>query len=152
MNHGIYGGISICFLMRYRNYKFQNRNSDFLTLQTSEFKKYFPTRIFGIKNGIRIPLAMGVPEIVTKNQNSQPRLPLLCWCCRPCCAGVVALVALVLPLSAAWTTMSSVALFMPAQQGQRRLQIDCMTQAQQGQRGLHNKGTNASAPRATMPV
>jgi hypothetical protein len=32
------------------------------------------TGIFGIKNGIRIPLPMGVPEIRTKNWNSQPRL------------------------------------------------------------------------------
>jgi hypothetical protein len=58
--------------MRYRNSEFWNRNSDFLTLQTSEFKKYFPTGIFGIKNGIEIPLTMGVPEIGTKNWNSQP--------------------------------------------------------------------------------
>ncbi len=64
--------ISICFLMRYRNSEFRNRNSNFLTLQTLEFKKYFPTRIFEIKSGIRIPLTMGVPEIGTKNQNSQP--------------------------------------------------------------------------------
>ncbi len=39
MNLGIYGGISIYFLMRYRNSEFRNRDSDFLTLQTSEFKK-----------------------------------------------------------------------------------------------------------------
>jgi hypothetical protein len=44
-----------------------NQNSNFLTLQTSEFQKKNPTRIFGIKNGIGIPLTMGVPEIVTKN-------------------------------------------------------------------------------------
>jgi hypothetical protein len=49
-----------------------NWNSDFLTLQTSEFQKKNPTVIFGIKNGIRIPLTMGVPEIGTKNRNSQP--------------------------------------------------------------------------------
>jgi hypothetical protein len=66
MNLGIYGGISICFLMRYRNSEFWNRNSNFLTLQTPEFKKYFPTGIFGIKNGIGIPLTMEVPEIGTK--------------------------------------------------------------------------------------
>ncbi len=58
--------------MRYRNSEFQNRNSNFLTLQTSGLKKYFPTRIFGIKNRIGIPLTMGVPEIGTKNRNSQP--------------------------------------------------------------------------------
>jgi hypothetical protein len=52
-----------------------NRNSDFLTLQTSEFQKHFPNGIFGIKNGIRIPLMMGVPEIRTKNWNSQTRVP-----------------------------------------------------------------------------
>jgi hypothetical protein len=39
VNLGIYGGISICFFMRYRNSEFWNRNSDFLTLQTTEFKK-----------------------------------------------------------------------------------------------------------------
>ncbi len=76
MNLGIYRGISIFFLMRYWNSEFRNRNSNFLTLQTSEFKKYFPTGIFGIKNGIVIPLTMGVPEIGTQNWNSQPSLPL----------------------------------------------------------------------------
>jgi hypothetical protein len=40
-----------------------NRNSDFLTLQTSKFQKENPTRIFGIENGIGILLPMGVPEI-----------------------------------------------------------------------------------------
>jgi hypothetical protein len=73
MNLGIYGGISICFLMRYQNSKFQNWNSNFLTLQTLEIKKYFPTRIFGIKNEIRILPTMGVSKIGTKNWNSQPR-------------------------------------------------------------------------------
>ncbi len=58
--------------MRYQNSEFWNQNSNFLTLQTLEFKKYFPTGIFGIKNGIRVPLTMGVPEIGTKNWNSQP--------------------------------------------------------------------------------
>jgi hypothetical protein len=33
-----------------------------------------PTGIFGIENGIEIPLTMGVPEIGTKNWNSQPRI------------------------------------------------------------------------------
>jgi hypothetical protein len=49
---------------------FTNRNSNFLTLQTLEFQK--KTGIFGTKNGIRIPLTTGVPEIGTKNWNSQP--------------------------------------------------------------------------------
>ncbi len=59
--------------MRYRDSKFWNQDSNFLTLQTSEFKNYYLTRIFGIKNGIGIPLTMGVPEIRTINWNSQPR-------------------------------------------------------------------------------
>jgi hypothetical protein len=50
-----------------------NPNSDFLILQTSEFPKKIPNEIFGIKNGIGILLTIGVPEIGTKNQNSQPR-------------------------------------------------------------------------------
>jgi hypothetical protein len=51
---------------------FANRNSNFLTFQTSEFKRNHPTGISGIKNRIGIPLPMGVPEIGTKNWNSQP--------------------------------------------------------------------------------
>ncbi len=39
----------------------------------SGIKKKIPTRIFGIKNRIRVPLPIGVPEIGTKNWNSQPR-------------------------------------------------------------------------------
>ncbi len=69
-------------------------------------------------------------------------LPSLCCHHRPCCAGVVASVVLMVQLLVVWSTMS-------AQQGQRRLQIDCMMKAQEGQRGLHNKGANASALRAT---
>jgi hypothetical protein len=53
--------------------KIANRNSDFLTLQKLELKKN-PTGIFGTVNGIRIPPPMGVPEIGTENQNSQPSL------------------------------------------------------------------------------
>jgi hypothetical protein len=34
-------------------------------------------RIFGIKNGSGIPLPMGVPEIGTKNRNSQPRMGIV---------------------------------------------------------------------------
>ncbi len=48
-----------------------NPISNFLTLQILEFQKN-PTRIFGIENGIRILLTIGVPEIGTKKQNSQP--------------------------------------------------------------------------------
>jgi hypothetical protein len=47
-----------------------NHNFSFLTLQTLEFQKQIPTGIFEIKNGIRNPLTMGVPEIGIKNQNS----------------------------------------------------------------------------------
>jgi hypothetical protein len=75
-------------------------------------------------------------------------LPSLCWHHCPCCAGVVSLVALVLLLSAMWSTTLPVALYMPAQQGQKHLQINCTMQTQQGQRGLHDKGTNASATTA----
>jgi hypothetical protein len=46
----------------------------FLDFSTVEFKNKNPTGIFGIENGIRIPLPMGVPEIGTKNWNSQPWL------------------------------------------------------------------------------
>jgi hypothetical protein len=56
---------------------FANRNSNFLTFQTSKFQKKNLTGISGIKNGIGIPLLMGVPEIGTKNWNSQPRTTLV---------------------------------------------------------------------------
>jgi hypothetical protein len=58
--------------------KIANRKSDFLALQKSEFQKKNPAGIFGIVNGIGILPPMGVPEIGTKNQNSQPRLPAAC--------------------------------------------------------------------------
>jgi hypothetical protein len=77
-------------------------------------------------------------------------LSSLYWCCCPCCASAVALVALVWLLSVAWSTALSAAWYMTAQLGQRHLKIDCKMQSQQGQRGLHDKGTNASAPRMTM--
>jgi hypothetical protein len=46
-------------------FEFQILESEFQLLEfsTAEFEKYFSTGIFGIKNGIRIPLPMGVPEI-----------------------------------------------------------------------------------------
>jgi hypothetical protein len=50
-----------------------NRNSNFLTLQTLEFQKKIDW-IFGIEHGIGILLTMGVPEIGTKNWNSQPSI------------------------------------------------------------------------------
>jgi hypothetical protein len=43
----------------------------------SGIRENFPTGIFGIENGIGILLLMGVPEIGTKNWNSQPRYGLL---------------------------------------------------------------------------
>ncbi len=49
----------------------------FLHFSTAEFENNFPTGIFGIENGIGIPLPMGVPEIGTENRNSQPRFNLL---------------------------------------------------------------------------
>ncbi len=53
--------------------KIANQNSDFLTLQKLEFQKTIPTGIFGIGNRSKIPPWMGVPEIRTKNWNSQLR-------------------------------------------------------------------------------
>jgi hypothetical protein len=46
----------------------------FLEFSTAEFEKKNLTRILGIEKGIGIPLPMGVPEIGTKNRNSQPSL------------------------------------------------------------------------------
>jgi hypothetical protein len=46
----------------------------FLNFSTAELKKNL-TRIFGIKNGIEIPLPMGASEIGRKNWNSQPSRP-----------------------------------------------------------------------------
>ncbi len=71
--------------MRYQNSEFWNRNSNFLTLQTLEFKKYFPNGIFGIKNGIRIPLTMGsqksepnigIPNLGANDPNFPPTSPI----------------------------------------------------------------------------
>jgi hypothetical protein len=42
----------------------------------SGIREKFSTGIFGIKNGIGIPLPMGVPEIETENWNFQPCSPV----------------------------------------------------------------------------
>jgi hypothetical protein len=42
------------------------QNSSFLTLQTWEFQKIIPTRIFGIEKGIGIPLTMGSQKLEPK--------------------------------------------------------------------------------------
>ncbi len=80
----------------------------------------------------------------------------LCWHHCPHCAGVTTLVALAScagdAVYAAWSTTLSVAKYIPAQRWWRRLQINCTTQAQQGQRGLCEEGTSASALRAIMPA
>jgi hypothetical protein len=72
VNLVIYVRISIYFLIRYRNSKFRNRNSDSLTLQTSEFKKYFLTGIFGIEKESEFRLGWGSkksePKIGIPNQ------------------------------------------------------------------------------------
>jgi hypothetical protein len=54
--------------------EFQILESDFrfVDFLTAEFKEKNPARISGNENGIRILLPMGVPEIETKNWNSQP--------------------------------------------------------------------------------
>jgi hypothetical protein len=54
-----------------------NQNSYFLTLQSSEFQKIIPTKIFGVENGIGILLTMGVPEIGTKKLE----FPTKVWNC-----------------------------------------------------------------------
>ncbi len=54
------------------NSKFRNRNSNLMAFQQQNSKKN-PTGIPRIWNKIRILLLMGVPEIGTKNWNSQPR-------------------------------------------------------------------------------
>jgi hypothetical protein len=63
--------IEFLHLFFFQNSKFWNRNTDF-SIFNNGIQKKNPTGIFGIKNGIRIPLLMGVPEIGTKNRNSQP--------------------------------------------------------------------------------
>jgi hypothetical protein len=51
---------------------FANRNSDFLTLQTSEFQKKSNQNLLNRKQNRNSPYK-GVPEIGTENWNSQPR-------------------------------------------------------------------------------
>ncbi len=64
---------SIKFLrLFFRNSEFRNRNSNFSIFQQRSLINFFPIGIFGIGNGSGIPLPMGVPEIGTKNRNSQP--------------------------------------------------------------------------------
>jgi len=58
--------------------KITNRNSNFLALQKSEFQKK-QTGIFRIVNKIGIPPLIGVPEIGTKNWNSQPSILATSW-------------------------------------------------------------------------
>ncbi len=65
----------VYWIPTYFFFEFQILESEFqfLNYSTAEIEKNFPTGIFGIENGIGIPLTMGVPEIRTKNWNSQPR-------------------------------------------------------------------------------
>ncbi len=58
----------------YRNSEFCKAEFQFSVSPDIGISKKNPTRIFGIENGIGIPLTIGVPEIGTKNQNSQPSL------------------------------------------------------------------------------
>jgi hypothetical protein len=54
--------------------EFQILESEFqFDFSTVEFETKNPTRISGIRNGFKILLPMGVPEIGTENWNSQPR-------------------------------------------------------------------------------
>ncbi len=62
---------------------FANQNSNLMTFQKGKSKKN-PKGIPGIENRIGIPLPMGVPEIGTKNWNSQPSCSgggggVACW-------------------------------------------------------------------------
>jgi hypothetical protein len=62
--------------------EFWNQNSNFLIFQERNSKKKL-IGIFGIKNRIGIPIQWGVPEIGTKNWNSQPSLALcICYLCK----------------------------------------------------------------------
>ncbi len=57
----------------FRNSEFWNLNYNLSIFQQQNSKRKKPTRISRIKIGIGILLLMGVPEIGTKNWNSQPR-------------------------------------------------------------------------------
>ncbi len=71
-------GVLNSYVYFFWNSEFWNRNSDFSAFQQQNSKKN-PTGIFGIKNIIKILLPMGVPEIRTKDWNSQPSLQVLSW-------------------------------------------------------------------------
>jgi hypothetical protein len=63
------------YRLSYEVPEFQILESEFQFSDSSDIgiQKKHPTGILGIKNKIRILLTMEVPEIGTKNQNSQPR-------------------------------------------------------------------------------
>jgi hypothetical protein len=69
--------VKLSVLNSYVNFfsELQISESEFrlLDFSTAEFINKNPTGIFGIKNGIGILLPIGVLEIGTENQNSQPR-------------------------------------------------------------------------------
>jgi hypothetical protein len=62
------------YLFSYEVPEFRILESEFQFSDSPDIgiQKYFPTVIFRIQNEIGIPLTMGVPEIGTKNWNSQP--------------------------------------------------------------------------------
>ncbi len=63
------------YLFSYEVPEFRFLESEFQFSDSPDIgiQKKNPTGIFGIESGIGIPLTMGVPEIGTKNRNSQPR-------------------------------------------------------------------------------
>ncbi len=61
------------YVKKKRNSKFCKSEFQMDEFSTAEFSKKNPTRIHGNWNEVGILLPMGVPEIRTKNQNSQPR-------------------------------------------------------------------------------
>ncbi len=64
------------YLFSYEVPEFQILESEFWFSDSSDIgiQKKNPTGIFGIENRIGILLTMGVPEIGTKHQNSQPSI------------------------------------------------------------------------------
>ncbi len=60
------------FLFFFSEFQIWESEFRFLNFSTAEFEKNFLAGIFGIENEFRIPLPLGVPEIGTKNWNSQP--------------------------------------------------------------------------------